>query len=275
MELKDINPYIRAAMIQPAVLEGEGTRIAYDCRLFYILEGEGFFVTDEGETPIAPDTLIFFYPGFGYHFRGKMRVIVLNFDMTRISADREKAVCPPPAAEFDADMIFDRSTSSELTSPIVRTNSRHLRDELLTIVHYFDQTDPIADAATSARLKGFLVELVRGERRDEDVSGALVEEMRRYIRIHAAEIADNREIGQHFGYHPVYIATLFRERTGESLHRAILSERVRLAKEWLVRTELSIEEIAENVGFSSRSHFCTAFKEFAGVSPLKYRMSER
>lgn len=275
MKLKDANPYIRAAMIQPAVLEGDGARIAYDCRLFYVLEGEGFFVTDGGDLPIAPDTLIFFYPGFGYHFRGKMRVIVLNFDMTRVAADKINAVCPPPAAEFDANLIFDSSTASELPSPIVRPNSRHLRDELLTIVHFFDQADPIADAVTSARLKGFLAELVRGERRDEDASGALVEEVKRYIRIRAPEIADNREIGQHFGYHPVYIATLFRERTGESLHRAILSERVRLAKEWLVRTALSIEEIAENVGFSSRSHFCTTFKEFVGVSPLKYRTSER
>lgn len=275
MQLKDINPYIRAAMIQPAVLEGEGARIAYDCRLFYVLEGKGFFVTDEGDLPIAPDTLIFFYPGIGYYFRGKLRVIVINFDMTRVSADKIDAVCPPPAAEFDANMIFDRSTVSELQSPIVRPNSRHLRNGLLTIVHSFDQADPIADAATSARLKDFLVELVRGERRDEDAPGALVEEVRRYIRIRAAEIADNREIGQHFGYHPVYIATLFRERTGESLHRAVLSERVRLAKEWLVRTELSIEEIAENVGFSSRSHFCTTFKDFVGVSPLKYRTSER
>jgi len=275
MELKDINPYIRAAMIQPAVLEGEGARIAYDCRLFYILEGEGFFVIDEGEIPIVPDTLIFFYPGFGYHFRGRLRVIVLNFDMTRTSADKFKAVCPPPADEFDAKLIFDSTSASELPSPIIRSNSRHLRDQLMTIVHSFDQSDPIADAATSARLKEFLVELVRGERRQGDASGELVEEVRRYIRIHAAEISDNGEIARRFGYHPVYIASLFRERTGMSMHHAVVAERMRLAKEWLVRTELSIEEIAENVGFSSRSHFCTAFKAFVGVSPLKYRTRER
>lgn len=275
MQLKDINPYVRAAMIQPAVLEGEGVRIAYDCRLFYVLEGEGEFVTLEGESSISPDTLIFIYPGFGYHFRGKMRVLVLNFDMTRAAADRPVPICPPPAAEFNAELIFDKSRLDGLPYPLVHPNSRHLRDELMAIVHAFDENDPIADAATSARLKSFLVELVRGERRDKNVSGALVDAVRRYIRIRAAEISGNLEIGQHFGYHPVYIATLFRERTGESLHRAILSERVRLAKEWLVRTDLSIEEIAESTGFSSRSHFCTAFKDFVGLSPLRYRMSER
>ena len=275
MKLEDTNPYVRAADIQPAVLEGEGYRMAYDHRLFYILEGEGVFITADGEYPLAPDTLLFFAPAFGYHFRGKMRVIVLNFDMTRDASHLKAPICPPPAAEFSSDRIFNALTVDGLSSPLVRTDGRLFLDELMSIVHNYDPEDQLADAITSAEMKRLLVELLRGERRRGDASGELIEELRRYIRVHAAEISDNSEIARHFGYHPVYIASLFRERTGESLHRAVVSERIRLAKEWLIRTELSIEEIASGTGFSSRSHFCTAFKAAVGISPKQYRLSER
>ena len=109
------------------------------------------------------------------------------------------------------------------------------------------------------------------EQNKESALSRLSERVRRYIRLYAAEISDNAALAKHFGYHPVYLASLFRAHTGESLHHAILSERVRLAAEWLTRTDHSIEEIALDTGFSSRNHFCTVFKKFTGLSPLAYR----
>ena len=41
LEAAECNPYLRVAMIQPFVMEGDELRIAYDHRLFLILEGEG------------------------------------------------------------------------------------------------------------------------------------------------------------------------------------------------------------------------------------------
>jgi len=100
---------------------------------------------------------------------------------------------------------------------------------------------------------------------------SLVRRIERYIELYAAEIADNEQIGRAFGYHPVYLATLFREQTGQSLHQAILHRRIALACRFLTQTEHSVEEIAFEVGFSSRSHFCTVFKREMGCSPKKYQ----
>ena len=271
MKIAQCNPFVRAAQIQPAVLEGSGARMAYDHRLFYILEGEGTLLLEGEALPLSPDTLLVFRPGVGYHFRGKLRVVVLNFDLTRAGEASAVPVCPPPADDFDPAKVFDDTAAEELTAPLIRCNQGHLRGDVLTLVRAFAEQDPLADAVTSGLLKKLLAELLYTGRSGMDAAGELVEQVRRYIRLYAAELTGNDAIGQAFGYHPVYLATLFRQKTGETLHHAILAERIALAKQWLSRTDRSIEEIAEGTGFSSRSHFCTAFKAFVGTSPSFFR----
>ncbi len=271
MTLQDCNPFLRAAELQPAVLEGQGARMAYDHRLFYILKGEGVLVLEGTELPLSPDTLLFFRPGVGYHFRGKMRVAVLNFDISRSCSRRTRPICPPPIAEFDPALCFDSTVLSEPQKPVIRHNGMTFREDILTLVRTFRRDDATADAITSALLKKLLTELL-SDREQADPSRLLIERVRRHIRMFAAEIRDNEQLGQEFGYHPVYLAALFKEQTGETLHRAILAERVRLACDWLTRTDLSIEQIAFDTGFSTRSYFCTVFKEFTGITPRQYRL---
>ena len=127
---------------------------------------------------------------------------------------------------------------------------------------------------TSALLKRLLAELLYEESNEGDGADRLIARVRQHIRLYASEITGNEALGQAFGYHPVYLATLFRQKTGETLHHAILAERIALAKQWLTRTDHSIEEIAADTGFSSRSHFCTAFKSFTGISPRRYRAQD-
>lgn len=271
MKIEDCNPYLRAAQIQPAVLEGEGARIAYDHRLFYILAGEGTLLLEDRTLPLSPDTLLLWPYGVGYHFRGRLRVAVLNFDLTRAAAHRTVPVCPPPASEFDRALLFDTALLDELEQPMICPDSTHLREDVLELVNTFSKCDPLADATSSALLKRLLAKLLRARTHAPDPTIELIEQVRRHIRLYATEISGNEAVGQTFGYHPVYLAALFKEKTGDTLHRAILAERIALAKQWLVRTNRSIEEIAEGTGFSSRSHFCTAFKRITGISPRRYR----
>ena len=45
--------------------------------------------------------------------------------------------------------------------------------------------------------------------------------------------------------------------------------------ELLAKTNLSIEEISQRVGFSSASYYSKMFKKQIGVAPLKYRKEQR
>lgn len=270
MKIEDCNPFLRIASIQPAVLEGGEPRMAYDHRLFYILDGDGELVLAGKELALSPDTLLFFAPKTPYHFRGKMRVAVFNFDLTRSATHRTEAICPPPIAEFQEALLFDNTLLDAYTAPLIRHQSADLREDILQLASSFAENDSHADALSSALLKQLLAELYRGERH-QSAAQQLIERVRRHIRLFATEIESNEALAQHFGYHPVYLATLFRDLTGSTLHHAILAERVRVACQYLTRTDRSIEEIALGTGFATRNHFCTVFKKFTGLSPLAYR----
>ena len=271
MKLENCNPFLRHAQIQPAVLEGKGARKAYDHRLFYILEGTGSLLLEDRTLPLTPDMLLSWPFGVGYHFQGKLKVVVLNFDLTRKEAHRTAPICPPDVAEFAPSRLFDTTLLDELTQPLICQDGSRWREDILQLVHIFSEKDAVSDALSSALLKKFLVELLHRQENAPNAADRLVEGVRRYIRLHAAEITGNHDLGRAFGYHPVYLATQFRQKTGKSLHCAILEERISLSKRWLSLTDHSIDEIAESTGFSSRAHFCTVFKKFTNLSPLQYR----
>jgi AraC family transcriptional regulator len=64
---------------------------------------------------------------------------------------------------------------------------------------------------------------------------------------------------------------LFQKHHATSPHQYLLERRIAKASRILVETELPISEVALTTGFSSQSHFATAFKKKVGLSPKAYR----
>ena len=73
---------------------------------------------------------------------------------------------------------------------------------------------------------------------------------------------------------PSHFARAFKESQGVAPHRYILECRVKRTQE-LLATELSLSEIAVEVGFADQSHLTRWFREFVGVTPGNYRWSMR
>lgn len=68
-----------------------------------------------------------------------------------------------------------------------------------------------------------------------------------------------------------YISTLFKKDTGTTISRYITEVRLSKAKQMLKDTNLSISELALDIGYFDISHFSRVFKEEYGDSPLEYR----
>jgi AraC family transcriptional regulator len=68
-----------------------------------------------------------------------------------------------------------------------------------------------------------------------------------------------------------YFAVLFRQSTGLSPHRYVLSQRVERAKELLQDPKRSVLDVSMNVGFEHQNNFARAFRRVIGVSPTQFR----
>lgn len=70
---------------------------------------------------------------------------------------------------------------------------------------------------------------------------------------------------------PSHFSKIFRRYMGFSPYDYIRSRRITRAKELLLRSEMSVCDIAAATGFSSESNFFKAFRASSGSSPLHFR----
>ncbi len=68
-----------------------------------------------------------------------------------------------------------------------------------------------------------------------------------------------------------YFSHLFNEHFGMNYSKYLISVRVKEAEKMLISSAKSITDIAEETGFSSTSHFISAFRKIKGTTPVKFR----
>ncbi|MFK4996725.1 helix-turn-helix domain-containing protein [Bacillus sp. N9] len=58
---------------------------------------------------------------------------------------------------------------------------------------------------------------------------------------------------------------------GETFVRYVINQKIERAKELLERTNLSVYEISEQLGYDNQSYFNKTFKSVEGVTPSEYK----
>ncbi|WP_245948246.1 response regulator transcription factor [Paenibacillus sambharensis] len=69
----------------------------------------------------------------------------------------------------------------------------------------------------------------------------------------------------------VYLSRLFKQETGVSYSTLLTEMRIKEAIRLLHDTDLSMNEIAQRIGYETQHYFSTAFKKATGVPPAHYR----
>lgn len=92
-----------------------------------------------------------------------------------------------------------------------------------------------------------------------------------YIQLHSTEPLSIDVLANRLGYSKYYLSALFKKETGCSVGDYIKIARIERAKVLLNNTDLNVEDIWAEVGFSSRSVFGKAFRSVVGMTPREYR----
>lgn len=266
-----INPYLRYAAKSRVYIDD--TVAAYDCRLLYILEGEGFITVGENKFPLKKDVLVYYPAGVFYHIHGEnLEFYTVNFDFTYSHSDISSALLPTYPHQFDRTKII-RSKEVEnekFSSPFYIQDAVSLKGELEQLIIEKDSKILYFESVCSGLLKLILCKTMRiflNLHQNDEVFTKILD----YIKASYSEKIDNETIARELNYHKNYLNSVVKEKTGISLHRYVTAFRISKATELLYSTHLSINEISEKCGFVNPNHFSVKFKEETGISPLNYR----
>jgi AraC family transcriptional regulator len=68
-----------------------------------------------------------------------------------------------------------------------------------------------------------------------------------------------------------YLSNLFSEVEGITIEQYIINQRIEKVKELLVYNELSLSQIALDLGYSSTAHLSAQFKKLTGLTPSQFK----
>nr|WP_283092714.1 helix-turn-helix transcriptional regulator [Acetobacter thailandicus] len=91
------------------------------------------------------------------------------------------------------------------------------------------------------------------------------------MEAHLAEPFDLDCLAALCGMSRFHFSRSFRTTTGQTPSDWFMQRRVQKASEMLRKTNLSIIEIALEIGYDNPSHFAQVFRRVTGVSPRDYR----
>ncbi len=104
--------------------------------------------------------------------------------------------------------------------------------------------------------------------------GELIRNAIDYIRKNYAELTEE-EVASVCGVSPAYFSRVFKRSMKRSFSSYVNDIRLREASRLLLKTDNSVTDIAQSVGFSTSAYFIAKFRELHKITPHRYRKLHR
>ena len=243
--------------------------IHYVPRLLVLLEGKcrlSYCENGAETTSVIESPALLYCARSGWLFAGHSgggpnKVLSFSYYPTYIRAmmiDYDGINLPPTARD-----IFYHTTTP-LSAP-----GRKLL-ELLDALH------ETSDDETAKKLLPILYELTLRDLENSSAAPVLKvrklwDEINTFMREHRSEAVSREGVAKLFRVSPGYVSELCRKYTADCFSRLKLRYQLEHAENMLLHSRLSVNEIAEQSGFSCANYFIRRFKSVYGVTPHVYR----
>lgn len=174
------------------------------------------------------------------------------------------------------ECVVNIAAMVDMSSPAVSHHLRVLKDSgLLSSRREGREVYYRASDAAQSRLLHEMIEQVMDVAcprwREEAEQVKIIREIHDYLAQHMDRRVTIEELAHRYLINPTTLKTVFKEVYGSSLAAHMKEHRMERAAALLRETDLSVAEIAGQVGYESQSKFTAAFKEQFGKLPKEYR----
>ena len=174
------------------------------------------------------------------------------------------------------ECVVNIAAMVDMSSPAVSHHLRVLKDSgLLSSRREGREVYYRASDAAQSRLLHEMIEQVMDVAcprwREEAEQVKIIREIHDDLAQHMDRRVTIEELAHRYPINPTTMKTVFKEVYGSSLAAHMKEHRMERAAALLRETDLSVAEIAGQVGYESQSKFTAAFKEQFGQLPKEYR----
>lgn len=249
--------------------------------IFACLEGELHIKTSEGEILLESGDIAIMPPDY-------MHTLIRGNGSSPkwISAG---AKCELIKNQSQRNLHKEQRKIFRSTSPSVYKKQSALVADFFEIVNRVDKTDSLAPMLKFVMLAGELAKknptryfqsihlneekLLDASTREIDINRAVMLEQLINSHFLDPELCPEKTAAQLFVSRR-HLDRIVRYRFGATFRELIDEKRISYAKELLLASSKSIEEISELSGYGSKGIFIRAFKKRHGISPSEFRRSE-
>lgn len=141
---------------------------------------------------------------------------------------------------------------------------------------YFQTKDILTRMELNNLLVSFLLHIIHsGEKKQTRSYSKRITEMIHYIDDNLFDTLDLEDLADKCNLSVSRFKHLFKEETGIPPAEYIIRKKVEKAQELIEKQELSIKDIAYDLGFSSPAYFSTVFKQYNGYSPTSLKVDKK
>ncbi|WP_274361980.1 helix-turn-helix transcriptional regulator [Paenibacillus thermotolerans] len=258
-----------------------GPRIIPDCQFFYVISGEATLRLGPDHYRVLPGECVF----YGRRSPHVLRTpLFTEYFSIHFSWHEPSAASVHPAyglQEVGEDELQNRSETYVLEIPghgtVALPNHFSLpgmEPLMMRIVKEYQQES----LGSPFLLRGLLMELLASVLRQvtrQPSAGTAASKIEPALHAMREQLAKNwtvSELAKLCGYHPSYFTQLFFQELGINPKQYLITERIRLAKQALLRGE-PIETVAERLGYGSVHYFSNNFKKETGLTPGEFRQT--
>lgn len=166
--------------------------------------------------------------------------------------------------------------------PIVKTTEEHYKEisqAFFHILKVYQEKEAYYYVALKAAIFQFFYELLRGGyiKMTQEEETRQVDAMKivlNYIHTHYPKVITAKKMADMVHYSEYHFMKLFKAYTGKTLISYINEYRIEHSKYELLKTNKTIEEIAENLGFCTTSYYIQLFQRIEGVTPKRFKKEQ-
>ena len=233
--------------------------------IIYVLSGEGVHVIDGIEYQVSGGDALFINYKSSHSYRP-----IKEFTFVEILFSPSSSTSALAHISLN---IFNKMCKGQNGGVISFNNQERVQlDAIVKAMLYESENDYLDSASVQeSYLNVILVNLLRKTNPKASEKGDVLLHVKNFLDENFCAKITLLELSKHCFYNPSYLSRAFKARFKTSITNYVKNKRLEKAKELIVSTDLVIEKIISNVGFSDRTLFYREFMKKYGITPITLR----